>query len=110
MNNMKKFAKKKPSCPVEDTISIIGAKWTVLIVRDLLTGTKRFGELQRSLDGISPRTLSARLQDLDEHRLLTKKVYPTVPPHTEYTLTKKGVALASIVEDMAVWGKKYPAK
>lgn len=104
MNVMKINKVKRHICPVEKTISIIGKKWSVLIIRDLLVDTKRFGELQASLSGISPRTLSARLTDLEKHKILTKKIYPVVPLKVEYTLTKHGKDLHGILEQMAKWG------
>jgi DNA-binding HxlR family transcriptional regulator len=94
-------------CPVEKTLKIIGNKWTMLLIRDLLTGKKRFGELQRSLEGISPRTLSARLQELEEERIITKRLYPEIPPRSEYSLTKKGEGLSAIIDDMVVWSEKF---
>ena len=92
------------ACPVERTLSIIGKKYAVLIIRDLLSGPKRFGELLSSLDGISPRTLSARLSELENDKILKKKIYPVLPPHTEYTLTKSGHELNTIINQMANWG------
>jgi DNA-binding HxlR family transcriptional regulator len=94
------------TCPIERTLSVVGNKWTLLIIRDLLKGTKRFGELQNSLEGISPRTLSKRLQELEEQKIIRKKVYPEIPPHTDYTLTVKGEGLAEILEDMIEWDKR----
>ena len=95
------------TCPVENTLRIIGNKWTMLLIRDLLTGSKRFGELQRSLAGISPRTLSSRLQELEGEGIIKKRLYPEIPPRSEYTLTKKGDALSEIIADMKVWSEKY---
>lgn len=99
---------KKFACPVEKTISIIGGKWTVLILRDLSSGTKRFGQLQKSLQGISPKTLSQRLRELAKEGIVTKQVYPEVPPRVEYTLTPRGESLKSILVSMAEWGAGYP--
>lgn len=100
------MASKKENiiCPVEKTLDIIGKKWAVLIVRDLLGGKKRFGELLSSLKGISPRTLSARLDDLEENGVLLKKVYPVMPLKVEYSLTKKGEELHIILDQMSKWG------
>lgn len=95
-----------PKCPVEKTLSIIGKKWAVLIIRDLLTGKKRFGELLVSLNGISPRTLSARLVELEEDEVINKKIFPEMPPHVEYSLTARGRALHTILDDMSRWGSK----
>lgn len=107
---MRHYSKKTITCPVEKTLSVIGNKWTVLIIRDLLLGTKRFGELERSLSGISPRTLSARLKDLEDHGIVDKKVFPVVPLHVEYTLTKHGMALGTILGEMSAWSKKHYTK
>jgi len=95
------------SCPLEKSLSVIGNKWTFLIIRDLLNGTKRFGELSRSLEGISPRTLTIRLKELEIDGVISKKIYPEVPPRTEYTLTEKGRALASILDQMKDWSHQY---
>lgn len=92
------------SC-VTKTIRIIGSKWTVLILRELCEGTKRFGELQRALIGISPKTLSLRLQELEKHGIVTKKVFQEVPLHVEYSLTKRGESLRDIIEKMREWGE-----
>jgi DNA-binding HxlR family transcriptional regulator len=88
-------------------MDIIGSKWTALILRDLTGGPKRFGELEKSLAGISPRTLSQRLIDLEVHGIITKQSFAEVPPRCEYTLTSKGQDLAPILKQMAVWGDKY---
>lgn len=104
---MPKQGKKSVSCPVEATLDIIGKKWTILVIRDLLTGTKRWSDLLRSLDGISPRTLAARLDELAEHRIIRKKIYPEVPPRTEYTLTPRGKDLHSIIDQMSRWGNTH---
>ncbi|HSH55868.1 MAG TPA: helix-turn-helix domain-containing protein [Candidatus Limnocylindrales bacterium] len=90
-------------------MAIIGSKWTALILRDLATGPQRFGELERSLDGISPRTLSQRLDDLETWGIISRKTYAEVPPRTEYFLTEKGLDLIPILKQMAVWGEKYSA-
>lgn len=95
------------SCPVERTLKVIGSRWTPLILRDLLTGTKRFGELKRSLGQISPKTLSQRLRELETQGLVTRTVYPTIPPRVEYSLTEKGRSLGEIIETMRVWGEKW---
>lgn len=94
-------------CPIENSLRIIGNKWTMLIIRDLLTSNKRFGELEKSLAGISPRTLSLRMEQLVEEKIVKKKIYPVMPPHTEYSLTKKGRSLALILGEMIDWGEKY---
>ncbi len=107
---MSKYNKKKIVCPVEITLDIIGKKWTVLIIRDLLDGKKRFGELLHSLSGISPRTLSARLSEMEKCGVVKKKIYPVVPPKVEYTLGKRGHELRFILDQMKKWGMKYNIK
>ena len=82
-----------PACPVETTLMLISDRWRALILRDLLTGTKRFGELRRSLSGISQKVLTSNLRDMEANGLLTRKVYAEVPPHVEYTLTELGYSL-----------------
>lgn len=93
------------SC-VMKTIKIIGSKWTVLILRELCEGTKRFGELQRSLDGISPKTLSLRLRELEKHGIVKKKVFKEIPLHVEYSLTPRGESLRDLIEKMREWGER----
>ena len=89
---------------VTKTIKIIGSKWTILIIRELFEGTKRFGELQRALSGISPKTLSVRLQELEKHGIVHKKVFKEIPLHVEYSLTDRGRSLSAIIEAMREWG------
>lgn len=84
---------------------IIGSKWTMLILRDLFEGTKRFGELQKSLTGISPKTLSLRLDELERDDIIAKTIYPQVPPKVEYSLTAKGKSLQTIIDAMRSWGE-----
>ncbi|MCW3064926.1 MAG: transcriptional regulator, HxlR family [Solirubrobacterales bacterium] len=96
-----------PSCPVCQTADIICGKWTLLIVRDLSEGRARFCELERSLRGISPRTLSIRLRALEEEGVVERRTFPEVPPRVEYTLTDKGRALVPIIDDMRTWGSKW---
>jgi len=91
-----------------NTIKIIGSKWTVLILRELCESKKRFGELQRALPGISPKTLSHRLSQLEEDGIVNKKIFPEVPLHVEYSLTKRGASLKDVIEKMRDWGDKYP--
>lgn len=93
-------------CGVTKTIRVIGAKWTTLILRDLFEGTKRFGELQRSLVGISSKTLSLRLQELEADGIISKRIFAEVPPHVEYSLTEKGQSLRQIIDDMRAWGEQ----
>jgi len=95
------------SCPVCATADIICGKWTMLVIRDLADGRARFCELERSLDGISPRTLSLRLRALEEQGILERNTYPEVPPRVEYSLTPKGEALAPLIEDMRRYGREW---
>ncbi len=88
-------------------MQIIGNKWTALLLRDLFTGPKRFCELEKSVGNINPRTLSQRLDDLEEHGIITRQSFAEVPPRTEYTLTPKGQDLLPILKQMAAWGTKY---
>ncbi|SHN33837.1 winged helix-turn-helix transcriptional regulator [Gracilibacillus kekensis] len=95
------------NCPIEKTMDVIGGKWTFLILRDILQGTKRFGELQRSLRGISPRTLSLRLKELEEEGIINRTIYSEIPPHVEYSFTEKGRSLLPIFEAMKEWGNTW---
>ena len=99
-----------PLCPVETALTLMGDKWKVLIVRDLLTGTKRFGELRKSLAGISQKVLTQNLRTMEENGLLNRKVYAEVPPRVEYSLTELGRSLKSIHDAMWKWGEEYKAK
>lgn len=92
-------------CPAEQTLTLLGTKWTALIIHALTDRTLRFGELTRALPGISPRTLSARMTELEKERIVTKKIFPEVPPRVEYTLTKHGAALASIIKRIDTWSR-----
>ncbi|MGH2923498.1 MAG: winged helix-turn-helix transcriptional regulator [Solirubrobacterales bacterium] len=94
-------------CPVCRTADIVCGKWTMLIIRDLASGRSRFCELERSLDGISPRTLSLRLRALEEEGVVERRTYPEVPPRVEYALTDKGRALAPLIEDMRSYGRRW---
>ena len=96
-----------PACPVETTLALIGDKWKVLILRDLLPGTKRFGELKKSIGSVSQKVLTAQLRDMEEKGLLTRKVYAQVPPRVEYTLTDTGYSLKPILDAMEAWGTDY---
>ena len=96
-----------PPCPVETTLMLIGDKWKVLILRDLRDGTKRFGELKKSVTGISQKVLTANLRDMEENGLLTRKVFPEVPPRVEYTLTDLGESMGPILDAMAKWGTDF---
>ena len=95
------------SCPVCRTAEIVCGKWTLLIIRDLAEGRSRFCELERSLRGISPRTLSLRVRALEEEGMVARHTYPEVPPRVEYALTEKGRALLPIVEDMRAYGRRW---
>jgi DNA-binding HxlR family transcriptional regulator len=95
------------TCPVCRTADIICGKWTLLLIRDLAEGHTRFCELERSLQGISPRTLSLRLRALEEEGIVERQTFPEVPPRVEYALTDKGVALLPIIEDMRAYGKRW---
>lgn len=99
--------KTLPDCPVETTLQLIGDKWKVLIIRDLMTGTKRFNELMRSVTGITQKVLTSNLRSMEQSGLLTRKIYPEVPPRVEYTLTKTGRSLKPILESMYIWGMAY---
>jgi DNA-binding HxlR family transcriptional regulator len=94
-------------CPVARTAKIIGGKWTLLIIRDLAPGVKRFNQLERSLRGISPRTLSERLRSLEEQGIITRQTFAEVPPRVEYSLTEKGRDLVEVVECMRCYGKQW---
>jgi len=96
-----------PACPVETTLTLIGEKWKVLIIRDLLNGTKRFGELKKSCSGISQKVLTHNLRKMEDDRLVSRKVFPQIPPRVEYTLTDIGYSLAPILNSMASWGTDY---
>jgi len=96
-----------PICPVETTLTLISDKWKVLIIRDLRGGTKRFGELKKSLSGISQKVLTSNLRDMEENGLLTRKTYPEVPPRVEYTLTELGRSMFPILDEMEKWGRKF---
>ncbi len=99
-----------PACPVETTLMLIGDKWKVLILRDLMDGTKRFGELKKSIGTVSQKVLTAQLRDMEEKGLLTRKVYAEVPPRVEYTLTETGYSLKPVLDAMWVWGADYQTK
>ena len=89
-------------------LSIIGSKWTLLILRELASGTKRFAELEKALKGISPKTLSVRLQELEKNKIIIKKIYPEVPPRVEYSFAPRGEKLRKILYDLSEWGEECP--
>jgi DNA-binding HxlR family transcriptional regulator len=100
-------AESNSSCPVCRTAEVVCGKWTLLLIRDLAEGSARFCELERSLEGISPRTLSLRLRALEEEGVVERHTYPEVPPRVEYALTAKGEALVPLVEDMRSYGMRW---
>lgn len=104
------MAKTYTSCPVEYTASIISNKWKVLILRDLITGTKRYNELNRTVVGISAKVLTQNLKDLEKDGIVKRKVYPVVPPKVEYSLTDKGMELKGVLDMMKDFGIKYKDK
>lgn len=93
-----------PFCPIERTLRVLDTKWTALLMRDLLGGTRRFSELRRSLEGISPKTLTGRLRTLEEQGIVHRTIHAEVPPRVEYTLTDYGQTLRPVLEAMAAWG------
>ena len=95
------------NCPVEITLQLIGNKWKVLIIRDLLTGTKRFSELMHSVTGITQKVLTSNLRSMEKDGLLIRTVYPQVPPKVEYSLTSMGKSLQPILDSMVSWGNNY---
>ena len=99
-----------PACPVETTLTLISNKWKVLIIRDLLPGTKRFGELKKSIGSVSQKVLTSQLRQMEESGLLTRTVYPEVPPQVEYTLTELGQSLRPVLDALWNWGNNYKEK
>ena len=99
-----------PACPVETTLTLISDKWKVLILRDLMPGTKRFGELKKSIGHVTQKVLTAQLREMEASGLLTRTVYAEVPPRVEYTLTDLGYSLKPILDAMWAWGEGYQAK
>jgi DNA-binding HxlR family transcriptional regulator len=95
------------TCPVCATAEVVCGKWTLLLIRDLAYGSSRFCELERSLEGISPRTLSLRLRALEEEGIVERHTYPEVPPRVEYALTQKGEALVPLIDDMRKYGTRW---
>ena len=102
-------AKTLPACPVETTLTLISDKWKVLILRDLMPGTKRFGELKKSVGNVSQKVLTSQLREMEQSGLLIRTVYPEVPPRVEYTLTDLGRSLKPILDAMQSWGEAYKA-
>ena len=99
-----------PACPVETTLTLISDKWKVLILRDLMPRTKRFGELRKSIGHVTQKVLTAQLRQMEESGLLTRKVYAEVPPRVEYTLTELGYSLKPILDAMWTWGEEYKSR
>jgi DNA-binding HxlR family transcriptional regulator len=100
-------AESNSRCPVCRTAEVVCGKWTLLVIRDLAEGHSRFCELERSLEGISPRTLSLRLRALEEEGIVARHTFPEVPPRVEYALTEKGKALVPLIEDMRRYGRRW---
>lgn len=99
--------KDLPKCPIETTLKMLGCKWKVLIIRELLDGTKRFGELKKSVVGITQKVLTSKLREMEELGLLERTIYPQIPPKVEYTLTDIGYSLRPVLESLKCWGKDY---
>lgn len=106
---MQEAKKELPACPVETTLALIGDKWKVLILRDLLPGTKRFGELKKSIGSVSQKVLTAQLRDMEANGLVHREVFAEVPPRVEYSLTDLGKSLKPILDAMKDWGEEYKA-
>jgi DNA-binding HxlR family transcriptional regulator len=102
--------KTLPACPVETTLMLIGDKWKVLILRDLMDGTKRFGELKKSIGHVTQKVLTAQLRDMEACGLVNRRVYAEVPPRVEYSLTELGRSLRPILDAMWAWGEAYKVK
>lgn len=102
--------KDLPACPVEIIMGLIGEKWKVLIIRDLLTGKKRFGELKKSVTGITQKVLTNNLRQMEASGLVKRKVYAEVPPRVEYSLTETGLSLKPVLDSMVEWGNDYREK
>lgn len=104
---MNEKTKELPACPVETTLTLIGDKWKVLILRDLMSGTKRFCELKKSIGTVSQKVLTAQLRDMEANGLVHRDVYAEVPPRVEYSLTELGQSLKPILDAMWNWGEDY---
>lgn len=98
---------KTDSCPIETTLNLVGERWKILILRDLMDGTKRFGELRKSIGTITQKVLTTNLRSMEEYGLLKRKIYAEVPPRVEYTLTKVGHSLKPVLDAMIRWGFTY---
>ena len=104
------LARALPACPVETTLMLIGDKWKVLILRDLMPGTRRFGELKKSIGHVSQKVLTAQLRDMEASGLVSRRVYAEVPPRVEYTLTELGRSLEPVLDALRHWGGEYKAR
>lgn len=102
-----KSSTKIVECSIEKSLNIIGGKWSFLVLRELFGGTKRFGELRTSINGVSPKSLTDTLRNLEEHCIIIRKPYSTIPPTVEYSLTEKGTALHAILHEMKIWGAHW---
>ena len=113
MEEVRKFSaipvRELPPCPVETTLMLISDRWKVVILRDLMPGTKRFGELKASIGHVTQKVLTANLREMEAQGLLTRKVYAEVPPRVEYTLTELGYSLKPVLDAMQRWGEQYKA-
>lgn len=99
--------KDLPKCPIETTLTMLGNRWKILIIRELLTGTKRFCELKKSVKGITQKVLTAKLREMEDLGLIERKIYPQNPPKVEYTLTDIGYSLAPVLNSLKEWGKDF---
>lgn len=107
---MSETIRELPACPVETTLTLIGDKWKVLILRDLISGTKRFGELKKSVGNVSQKVLTAQLRAMEDSGLVNRKVYAEVPPRVEYSLTPLGMSLKPVLDAMKDWGEDYKSR
>ena len=110
MMSEQRSIKELPACPVETTLALIGDKWKVLILRDLMPGPKRFGELKKSIGHVSQKVLTAQLRDMEENGLLHRRTYAEVPPRVEYSLTDLGRSLKPVLDALQEWGARYKAQ
>ena len=99
-----RYVTERQDCAIEYTLKVLGSKWTILVLRELFTGTQRFNELRRRLKTISTKTLTERLQELEEEGIITRTMYPDIPPRVEYRLTERGQSLRPILKAMIEWG------
>ncbi|PNY20512.1 putative HTH-type transcriptional regulator YybR [Streptococcus parauberis] len=104
------MAEENTVCPVETTLSLIGDKWKILILRDLLKRTMRFGQLQKSIGKVSQKVLTSQLRDMEAHGLVHREVFAEVPPRVEYSLTETGLSLEPVIDSMLAWGQNYQEK